>query len=89
MGESAGANLSATLAHLARDAGGPALRHQVLIYPGPDASRSSASMEENAEGAFLSRASIEFFDRCYTPREADRTDPRVSPILFPSFADTR
>jgi acetyl esterase len=87
MGESAGANLSATLAHLVRDEGGPALRHQVLIYPGPDASRSSASMEENAEGAFLSRASIEFFDRAYMPRPADREDPRASPILYPSFAD--
>jgi acetyl esterase len=86
MGESAGANLSATLAHLVRDAGGPKLRHQVLIYPGPDASRSSASMQENAEGAFLSRASIEFFDRAYMPRPGDREDPRASPIRFPSFA---
>ena len=86
MGESAGANLAAVLAHLARDEGGPALRHQVLVYPGPDASRSSASMEENANAAFLTRESIEYFDRCYAPRAEDRKDPRVSPILYPSFA---
>ncbi|MEZ4289751.1 MAG: alpha/beta hydrolase [Myxococcota bacterium] len=86
MGESAGANLAAVLAHLVRDEGGPALRHQALVYPGPDASRSSPSMEENADGAFLTRESIEFYDRCYVPRVEDRKDPRVSPILYPSFA---
>jgi acetyl esterase len=86
MGESAGANISAVLAHMVRDEKGPRLRHQVLIYPGPDASRSSPSMEENAEGAFLTRASIEYFDRCYVPRAEDRRDPRVSPIRYPSFA---
>lgn len=87
MGESAGANISAVLAHMARDEGGPRLRHQVLVYPGPDASRSAPSMEENAQGAFLTRESIEYFDRCYAPRPEDRSDPRVSPILYPSFAD--
>jgi acetyl esterase len=43
-------------------------------------------MDENAEGAFLSRAAIDYFDRAYLPRPEDREDPRASPIRFASFA---
>ena len=42
-GDSAGGNLAATVALLARDAGGPALAFQLLIYPATDQRMASAS----------------------------------------------
>ncbi|MEI8000623.1 MAG: alpha/beta hydrolase [Actinomycetes bacterium] len=52
VGDSAGANLGAAVALTARDAG-PTLRAQVLVYPVTDATCTSGSMAENAQGYFL------------------------------------
>ena len=49
-GDSAGGNLAAVVAQLARDAGGPAVCFQLLIYPVTDHEFDSASMNDNAEG---------------------------------------
>lgn len=78
-GDSAGGNLAAVAALLARDAGHPQLRGQLLIYPVTDASMASRSYEENAEGYFLTRADMEWFYGHYAP---DRpADWRLSPLL--------
>lgn len=50
-GDSAGGNLAAGSALLARDRGGPALALQVLIYPCLDAAQDTASYRTAAEGA--------------------------------------
>jgi acetyl esterase len=65
-GDSAGGNLAAAVAIRARDAGGPALRHQLLIYPVTDADFTRASYAENGDGSyFLSTAMMQWFWRQY------------------------
>ncbi|MEY4721291.1 MAG: chloramphenicol hydrolase [Pseudomonadota bacterium] len=61
-GDSAGGNLAAAVAILARDRGGPALRHQCLVYPVADRDFTLPSYVENGGGdAFLSTAMMAWF----------------------------
>jgi len=85
-GDSAGGNLAATVALLARDAGGPQLAFQLLIYPATDQRCATASHERNAQGYLLTRDSIQYFRRAYLPSEKDWTDWRASPLLARSHA---
>ena len=78
-GDSAGGNLAAVVAQQARDAGGPALAAQLLIYPGTEFETRYPSEEENGEGYFLTREDMIWFADHYTG-DADRTDPRLSPL---------
>ncbi len=78
-GDSAGGNLAAVTALLARDAG-VALKAQVLIYPATDFSRDRPSHDDYAEGFLLTREAITWFGRNYLD-DAERSDWRASPIL--------
>ena len=80
-GDSAGGNLAAVVALQARDAGGPALAFQLLVYPATDQRLGTASHERNAHGYLLERESIEFFRRCYLPHATAHGDWRASPLL--------
>ncbi|MCF7547780.1 alpha/beta hydrolase [Pseudonocardia sp. WMMC193] len=80
-GDSAGGNLSAVVAQLAKQRGGPVLRFQLLVYPAVDRFDDSPSMTENALGPLLSRAWIEWFLGCYLSSPDEGLDPRVSPAL--------
>jgi acetyl esterase len=64
-GDSAGGNLAAALALLARDRGGPAIAHQLLMFPVLDNDFESDSYREFGDGYFLTRAAMEHFWRCY------------------------
>jgi acetyl esterase len=88
-GDSAGGNLAAVVAILARDASGPALRFQLLVYPAVDSRSPSgfASRTENADAPFLTLATMEWFQAHYLPNAADCEDPKVSPLLAASHAD--
>jgi acetyl esterase len=77
-GDSAGGNLAAVMSQLARD-GGPAIRFQLLIYPVTDHEFTSVSMEENAEGYYLTRDAMRWFYDHYLNDPAEGDDPRVSP----------
>jgi acetyl esterase len=77
-GDSAGGNLAAVVALQARDAGAPALRGQLLVYPVTDATMSHPSIEENASGYFLTKADMEWFFGHYAPERPD--DWRLSPL---------
>ena len=79
-GWSAGGNLAAVVCQLARDAGGPDIRGQVLITPVVDAGDDSPSMADNAEGFVLTRALMDWFWRHYAD-PAQRSDPKASPLL--------
>ena len=79
-GDSAGGNLTAVTALLARDRGGPPLRFQLLIYPVTDCTLSSGSMEENAEGYLLTADSMRWFVDHYLGTTIDPKDPIVSPL---------
>jgi len=61
-GDSAGGNLAAAVALMARDRRGPRIRHQMLIYPVTDAAMNSASQGEfTADGFVLSKADMEWY----------------------------
>ncbi|MGH3958968.1 alpha/beta hydrolase [Mycobacterium sp.] len=80
-GDSAGANLSAVMAHLARDNGGPALAFQLLWYPSTSADLSLPSFIENADGPILDRDVIDAFLGWYLPG-VDISDPTTLPVTL-------
>jgi acetyl esterase len=86
-GDSAGGNLAAVVAQIARDRGGPRIAFQLLVYPVTDARLAHPSMDENAEGYGLSRAQMAWFIEQYVRGEADKLDSRCSPLLAKSLAD--
>jgi acetyl esterase len=57
-GGSAGGNLAAVVALMARDRGGPALVGQILEIPVTDLTMSLPSIEENAAGPLLTKAGV-------------------------------
>ncbi|CAI0910350.1 Lipase 2 [Serratia entomophila] len=59
-GDSAGGNLAAAAALLARDRGGPRIEHQLLLYPALSREMATASYREFAEGYFLTREAMVF-----------------------------
>ena len=79
-GDSAGGNLAAVVAQVARAAGGPSICFQALVYPVTDATCDRPSMRDNAEGYLLTTAGMEWFYGHYLGAH-DRRDPRVSPLL--------
>jgi acetyl esterase len=60
-GDSAGGNLAAVAALLARERRGPALRVQLLIYPVTDHRFDTPSYRDNAEGYFLTTKQMQWF----------------------------
>jgi len=78
-GDSAGGNLAAVTALRARDSGGPALAHQVLIYPATDVGQDTESCRENGEGFFLTAAHMRWYWGCYLGKR-DGGGPYASPL---------
>jgi acetyl esterase len=86
-GDSAGANLAAVVALMARDQGGPRLRLQSLVYPVADYALGTPSYETFAEGyGLLTRAAMVWFQQHYLRSLADAADWRASPIKAASLA---
>lgn len=80
-GDSAGANLAAVAALMARDAGGPELRLQVLTYPITDYACESRSYKAYANGyGMLNADSMYWFRDHYLRGNADIADWRASPL---------
>jgi acetyl esterase len=79
-GDSAGGNLAAVVAVQARDSEHVEVIQQVLLYPVVDGDCDRPSMAENAEGYMLTRGAMDFFHEQYATTDADRSDPRYSPI---------
>jgi acetyl esterase len=84
-GDSAGGNLAAAVSQALRDSG-PPLRFQLLVYPTVDLTLSHPSIEENGEGYFLTKETMEWFRANYLAGGADQRDPRVSPLHAPADA---
>jgi acetyl esterase len=80
MGDSAGGNLAAVVAQVARDTDVPPPQMQALVYPATDAWFDQPSHELFAEGFFLSRPDMEWFRAHYVPDRADWDSPLVSPL---------
>jgi acetyl esterase len=85
-GDSAGGNLAAVVALLARDAGAPRIGLQLLIYPVTDLASESRSYADLADGYMLTRESMRWFRANYLSQEEDAANWRVSPLRAPSLA---
>jgi acetyl esterase len=80
-GDSAGGNMTAVCAIRARDAGGPALAGQVLVYPVTDHDMATASYREHGDsGLLLGAREMEWFFDHYVADPAQRSNPEVSPL---------
>ncbi|AEH36900.1 alpha/beta hydrolase [Halopiger xanaduensis] len=86
-GDSAGGNLAAATALLARDRGGPDVAYQVLLYPVTGDPRPTDAFEENAEGYFLSAADSSWFERHYFARDVDRGNVYALPRRAHDLSD--
>ena len=86
MGDSAGGGLAATTALLARDAGAPRLKAEVLIYPGVEMYDRWPSEDEFADAPVLSSANMRAFVRLYLRDQHGTLDWRASPIRAASHA---
>ncbi len=85
-GDSAGGNLAAVCALLARDDGIDGLKHQLLVYPALAGDCASASHAEFAEGHLLTRADIEWFQAQYLSSDEQRADWRYAPLQAPDHS---
>jgi len=87
-GDSAGGNLSAVVALMARERGGPAIRFQLLVYPVTDFSFETASYRDNAEGYLLTVDGMRWFWNHYlaTPGAAAGAQAFASPLRAESLA---
>ena len=85
-GDSAGANLAAVVALIARDSGGPALALQLLVYPIADYACDTPSYARYAEGyGPLEAEGMYWFRDHYLNGPEDADDWRASPIKATRF----
>ncbi len=80
VGDSAGGNLAAVVALMARDRSGPGIAFQGLVYPATDMSMASPSIEENATAPILTKADMLAFRGHYLG-DQDPRHPYASPLL--------
>lgn len=80
-GDSAGGDLAAVVCLMAREQGGPSLCFQVLLYPCTDFSKDYPSSHDFAEGYFLSRKDMKYFEKQYFRTEEEKRSIYASPLL--------
>jgi acetyl esterase len=79
-GESVGGNMTAAVALLAKERGGPAIRYQALLYPVTDAAFDTDTYAQFAEGPWLTREAMKWFWDAYLPDVTQRSEPTASPL---------
>ena len=84
-GDSAGGNLAAALCQRVRDEFGPDIDFQLLVYPVVDCTLSHPSIDENAEGYFLTKDAMVWFVGHYLA-DGDPKAPAVSPLHADTLA---
>ncbi|GGN50207.1 acetylhydrolase [Streptomyces albiflavescens] len=80
-GDSAGGNLAAVAALIARDRGGPELALQVLVYPATDVRPRGDTSRWDGAGYFLTPAHGRWFVEQYFGSDGDRAHPHASPLV--------
>ena len=86
-GDSAGGNLAAVVALMARDRGGPPLAFQLLVYPVTDMDFETQSYREyGGTGEVLPRATMEYFWGHYLNDPSEASEPYASPLRAPDLA---
>jgi acetyl esterase len=85
-GDSAGGNLAAVAALASRQASGPTLRLQVLIYPSLDLGLTHESHRRVGEGYTLTASAMRWFRDLYLARPEDAASCVRRPCAKPIFA---
>jgi len=80
VGNSVGGNMTAAVALMAKDKGGPKLKCQIMLWPVTDANFDTESYHEYADGYFLSRAMMMWFWDAYAPKHEQRGEIYASPL---------
>ena len=80
-GDSAGGNLAAVVAQMARDRGGPPIAFQALIYPVTDLDFTTASyIEHGGEGDLLSAEDMAWYWGHYLESPEQAKEPYAAPL---------
>ena len=81
-GDSAGGNLAAAVTLLARDGvpAGPAIRHQLLVYPNTDYLADTESLREHDDPLMFNRRSVQWYWGHYLAKPEDGGNPLASPL---------
>jgi acetyl esterase len=87
-GDSAGGNLAAVLAIMARDGSIPGIALQLLLYPVCDLGMTYDSHRRNGEGFLLTQSTMRYFIHSYLRTPGDAADWRASPLRAPSLKGT-
>ncbi|MBM3226278.1 MAG: alpha/beta hydrolase, partial [Candidatus Tectomicrobia bacterium] len=80
-GDSAGGNLAAAVALMARDRRGPALAFQLLVYPVTHCHYTTPSYHSYATGHGLTRDSMRWYWEQYLRDAADAQNPYAAPLV--------
>ena len=86
-GDSAGGNLSAVVCQMARNSGTAAPVFQWLIYPATNMDMCTDSHRDFAEGYFLTKQLMTWFQGHYLNGPEDQKNWKASPLLAESCAD--
>lgn len=78
MGESAGGNMAAAIAMMAKQKSVQMPAHQVLVYPVANHAFDTASYQENANAKPLGKAGMQWFFKHYLRSEKDGDNPMLS-----------
>lgn len=79
-GDSAGGNLAAATALMARHHGSPRIAFQLLIYPMLDHARGTPSYRDNAQGYFVTDDHLRWYWEQYLGETGDGSHPYASPL---------
>jgi acetyl esterase len=86
-GDSAGGNMTCTIALKLRDEGGPKLALQMPLYPEAKMPFETRAGVENVSGGYVDTAGVLLFVWCLVPQGADYSQPYITPLNVPSHAD--
>ncbi len=85
-GDSAGGNLAAVMALMARDGTLPPISYQVLVYPVTDLAAVHPSYDRITEGYLLTATTMKWFRAHYLRDTKDEQDWRASPLRAANLA---
>jgi acetyl esterase/lipase len=80
-GDSAGGNLAAAVALMARDRSGPSLAFQLLVYPVISRDFDRSSYRQNAEGFGLTLDAMRWYWDQYLQHPEDASNPYAAPLV--------
>lgn len=85
-GDSAGGNLAAVLALLARDGAVPKVGFQMLLYPAVDMASERPAYQRFTEGLILTTGTLRWFYDHYVPDRTRRVEWQASPLRAASHS---